>query len=112
MHKKEKHKYWYAWKHVTKWLKHKRMSTAKLNEAMGSYGAKRCIKKWRARTEVTIKARAAYEKFHLKNDRTLMRNVFYQLMSKYQREKALVVKLHTVARKYDNKNLLSAFQMI
>ena len=24
--KRDKHKYWYAWKKVTKWLKHKRVS--------------------------------------------------------------------------------------
>ena len=79
---------------------------------MGAYAVKRSIKKWRGRTEATIRARGAYEKFHYWNDIRIKRNCFIQLMSKFQREKALCMKMHTVSRKYDNKNLLSAFQMI
>lgn len=107
--KRDKHKYWYAWKHVAKWMKHKRIATKNLQDTMGAYAIKRSIKKWRARTEFTIKCRGMYEKFHGKNDHAIKRDVFYALLSKYQREKALVMKLHTIAAKYDNKNALSAF---
>ena len=69
--KREKHKYWYAWKRVIKWMKHKRVSTQYLAEQIGSYNVKRSLKKWRARTDTTIAARGAYEKFHLKNDHNL-----------------------------------------
>ena len=62
--KKNQHKYWYAWKHVAKWMKHKRVSTQFLHEQMGSYNIKRSLKKWRQRTEVTLAARGAWEKFH------------------------------------------------
>ena len=61
--KSAKHKYYMAWKNVTRWLKHKRVATANLLEAQSSYAVKRLVKRWRARTEVTVAARAAYEKF-------------------------------------------------
>ena len=110
--KRDKHKYWYAWKRVAKWMKHKRVSTQYLQETMGSYNVKRSLKKWRQRTEVTLAARGAWEKFHYKNDLAIKRAVWIRLLNKFQREKALVMKCHTVSNKFDNRNLLSAFQMI
>ena len=107
--KRDKHKYWYAWKHVTKWLKHKRVSAQYLQETMGSYNVKRAMKKWRQRTEVTLAARGAWEKFHHKNNIAIKKAVWIRLLNKYQREKHLVLKLHQIARKYDNKGLLSGF---
>ena len=107
--KRDKHKYWYAWKKVTKWLKHKRVSEQYLQETMGSYNVKRAVKKWRARTETTIAARGAYEKFHEKNNHNLKYAVWIRLLSKFQREKALVMKCHQLAKKFDNRGKLSAF---
>ena len=79
---------------------------------MGAYAAKRALKKWRARAEFTVKCRGMYYKFHGKNDHAIKRDVFYALLSKFKREKLLVMKLHTMTAKYNNKGKLSAFQMI
>ena len=79
---------------------------------MSSYAVKRSIKKWRARAETTIAARAAYEKFQQKRDLIYKRGAFRELMLKHHRDKALVVRLSNSARKFDNRMLQSAFQMI
>ena len=112
MGKLQKQKFWKAWINVTRWLKHKRVSAAELLEAKYSYAAKRLIKKWRYRTETTIEARGAYNKFQYKRDLLYKKACFRELMSKTQRDKAFCAKLSNTAAKYDNKNLQSAFQMI
>ena len=61
--KYQKQKFLKAWKAVTRWLKHKRVSTKDLLEAQSSYAVMRLVKKWRARTEMTISCRGAYAKF-------------------------------------------------
>lgn len=70
---------------------------------------KRLIKKWRARKDTTIAARAAYAKFQLKRELLYKRAVYRELMLKHHRDKALVLKLSNSANKFDNKNLQSAF---
>ena len=110
--KSQKHKYYMAWKNVTRWLKHKRVATATLLEAQSSYAVKRLIKRWRARTETTVAARGAYIKFQQKRDLLYKRACYRELMLKHHRDKALVLRLSNAARKYDNRNLQSAFQMI
>lgn len=72
----------------------------------------RLIKKWRARTEMTIACRGAYQKFQEKRNLLYTKAVFRELMCKHHRDKALVVKLSNTAAKFDNKQLISAFQMI
>ena len=79
---------------------------------MSSYAVKRSIKKWRARAETTIAARAAFEKFQQKRDLIYKRGAFRELMLKHHRDKALVLRLSNTAGKFDNRMLQSAFQMI
>ena len=69
----------------------------------------RLIKKWRARKDATIAARGAYEKFQQKRDLIYKRGVYRELMLKHHRDKALILRLSNAARKYDNRNLQSAF---
>lgn len=90
---------------MTRLLKHKRVSTGNLLEAMGSYAIKRSIKKWRARADCTKAARAAFEKFQQKRDLIYTRGVFRELMLKHHRDKALVLRLSNTARKFDNRML-------
>ena len=66
---------------------------------------KRLIKKWRARKDITVAARAAYEKFHIKRELLYKRAVYRELMQKHHRDKALVLKLSNSANKFDCKNL-------
>ena len=61
--KSQKHKFYQPWKNVTRWLKHKRVAKDNLLEAQSSYAVKRLIKKWRARSELTIQCSGAYIKF-------------------------------------------------
>jgi len=110
--KQQKHKYLHAWKNVTRWLKHKRVSTVNLLEAQSSYAVKRLIKKWRARTDMTIAARGAYSKFQEKRDLIYKRAIYNHFKLKHDRDKTLVLKLSNMAQSYDNKGLQSAFQMI
>lgn len=95
-----------------RWLKHKRVSTQNLLEAQSSYAVKRLIKKWRARTELTIQCRGAYATFQQKRELLYKKACYRELMCKHQRDKALVLKLSNMARGFDNRNLQSAFQMI
>ena len=97
---------------MTRWLKHKRVSTANLLEAQSSYAAKRLIKKWRVRTETTLACRGAYNKFQEKRNLLYTKAVFRELMCKHHRDKALAIKLSNTAAKFDNKQIQSAFQMI
>ena len=110
--KSQKHKFYQAWKNVTRWLKHKRVATANLLEAQSSYAVKRLIKKWRARKDTTVAARAAYTKFQIKRDLLYTRAVFRELMLKHHRDKALAVRLSNTAGKFDSRMLESAFQLI
>ena len=88
---------------MTRWLKHKRVSTANLLEAQSSYAAKRLIKKWRVRTETTLACRGAYNKFQEKRNLLYTKAVFRELMCKHHRDKALAIKLSNTAAKFDNK---------
>ena len=112
MRKDLKHKYYMAWRNVARWLKHKRVSTQHLLEAQGAYAIKRQIKKWRARTEATVAARAAFEKMQQRRALIYKRAIYNTLMLKHHREKQLTLRLSNMARKFDNKNLESAFRMI
>ena len=61
---------------------------------------------------MTIAARAAYEKFQLKRELIYKRGVYRELMLKHHRDKALILRLSNAAKKFDNRHLQSAFQMI
>ena len=110
--KSQKWKVYQAWKKVTRWLKHKRVSTENLLQGQSSYACMRAVKKWRGRAESTKFARGCYERFLAIKAKIYKRACFRHLMLKYQREKALVLHLSNVAKKFDNRGLMSAFQMI
>ena len=110
--KSQKHKFYQAWKNITRWLKHKRVATSNLLEAQSSYAAKRLIKKWRARTELTITCRGAYAKFQYKRELLYKRSCYREFMLKHHRDKALITKLSNTAGTFDAKQLQSAFFMI
>ena len=97
---------------MTRWLKHKRIASADLLEKKSSYACMRLLKRWRARKDTTIAARGAFIKFHEKRDLMYTKAVFYALKLKYQREKALVLKLANLAKKFDNFTSQTALQMI
>jgi len=99
----KKFRWFQAWKNVAKWLKHKRVSTQSLEDSMSSYAAKRLILRWKQRTEATIKARGAYEKFQLKRDLIYKRAVYRSFMTKYHREKALILRLSNMTGKFDSR---------
>jgi len=77
--KLQKLKFLKAWKNVTRWLKHKRVSTVNLLEAQSSYAAKRLIKKWRVRAELTIMCRSAFAKMQAKRELIYKRAVYREL---------------------------------
>ena len=110
--KSQKHKFYTAWKNVTRWLKHKRVSTEELMQSKDSYSVKRLIKKWRMRTDTTKHARGAFETFRQKKAYIYSNACFREMMLKHHRDKALVCKLSNTAFKFDNRNLIAAFQMI
>lgn len=112
VNKSQKHKYYHAWVNVTRWLKHKRVAKTNLLEAQSSYACKRFVKRWRARTELTIACRGAYAKFQLKRELLYKKACFRELMLKHHRDKALILKLSNTAGSYDAKQLQCAFQMI
>ena len=93
-------------------MKHKRVSNAALEEAMRSYAAKRMVKKWQLRTQITLKARAAVEKFHMRKELIYKRAVYREFMLKHHREKAIVLRLSNTAAKYDNRMKEAGFQAI
>lgn len=72
----------------------------------------RAVKKWRGRAESTKFARGCYTRFMALKAKIYKRACFRVLMLKYQREKALVLRLSSVAAKFDNRGLMGAFQMI
>lgn len=72
----------------------------------------RSIKKWRARAETTKSARGAYVKFQLKRELIYKRAIYREFMLKHHRDKALCLRLSNASAKFDNKGLISAFQMI
>ena len=72
----------------------------------------RAVKKWRGRAESTKFARGCYQRFMSIKAKIYKRACFRHLMLKYQREKALVLRLSNVAKKFDNRGIMSAFQMI
>ena len=101
--KNKKARWFNAWKNVAKWLKHKRVSTTALDQSMSSYACKRMLMRWKQRTEATIKARSAREKFLLKRALIYKRAVFRSLMLKYQREKSFIVRLSNMSFKFDTR---------
>lgn len=48
----------------------------------------------------------------MKRDLMYKKSVFRELMLKHHRDKALVLRLSNAAKKFDSRNLQSAFQMI
>ena len=79
---------------------------------MRSYAAKRLIMKWRSRTDATIKARGAINKFEEKRQLIYKRAVYREFMLKHHREKALVLRLSNTAAKFDNRMKEAGFQAI
>ena len=56
--------------------------------------------------------RSAFAKMQAKRELIYKRAVYRELKSKHHRDKALILRLSNTASKFDNKQLLSAFQMI
>ena len=110
--KSQKWKVYQAWKNVVRWLKYRRVATKNLLEAQSSYACMRAVKKWRGRAESTKFARGCYIRFLALKAKIYKRACFRSLMNKYQRHKSLVLRLSNTAKKYDNRGLMSAFQMI
>ena len=67
------------------------------------YAVKRSMKRWRARTEATQAARAAFVKFRLKQAIIYKRGVFRELAMKRHRDRTLLLHLSSIAAKFDNK---------
>ena len=76
MGKHKKLKCYSQWKRVAKWLKSKRLAAEFLFESQMGYAVKRSMKRWRARTEATQAARAAFAKFRLRQAMIYKRGVF------------------------------------
>lgn len=68
--------------------------------------------KWRSRTEATIKARGALAKFEFKKELIYKRAIYREFMLKHHREKALILRLSNVARKFDNRGIEAGFEAI
>ena len=107
--KSQKWKVYHAWKNIARWMKHKRVSTETLIQGQSSYACMRAVKKWRGRAESTKFARGCYTRFLALKAKIYKRACLRALMSKYQREKALVLRLSNVATKFNNRGLISAF---
>ena len=93
-------------------MKHKRVSEQALQEAMDSYAAKRLVMKWRSRTQATIKARGAIDKFLYRKELLYKRAIYRAFMLKHHREKALILRLSNMAAKFDNRMKEAGFQAI
>ena len=68
--------------------------------------------KWKSRTEATIKARGAIDKFLYRKELMYKRAIYRAFMLKHHREKALILRLSNMAAKFDNRMKEAGFQAI
>lgn len=107
-----KHKVWQQWKGVTKMLKAHRNAKKSTLESFGGYLQVRALRKWIERVRTTQFCRDRIAKYQMIRSNVYKRAVFNAFKGKYTREKALVLKLANMAKKFDNAGKQSAFQMI
>lgn len=107
-----KHKVMQQWKAITKMLKAHRNAKKSTLESFSGYQQVRAIRKWIERVRATKFARDRIAKYNEIRSRLYKQAVFGALQSKYQRAKALCLRLANMAEKFDNLSKQSAFQMI
>jgi hypothetical protein len=70
------------------------------------------LKKWFERKQLTIKVRGHFNQFEAWKARYYKQACFNQLKVTQNNSKAFCTRLSELAKKYDNRNLLSAFYTI
>jgi hypothetical protein len=94
---------WQAWKNVSKWRKVVVNARKNLKDTVSVYLTRLALKKWKNRTNMTVKCRAAIKKFKEKVRIIKLKAVFNSLKKRLDIENDLCIKMGNISSKFDNR---------
>lgn len=86
-------------------MKSARWAKETKKDTYGVYLVRRALKKWNARKQLTVRCRAALEKFNERRNLIYKKAVYASLMHKFTSEKDFCIKVSNVGAKFDNRML-------